>query len=110
MGRGRRRPEGRCMALTTTRACDALLEWCVLTLAVWTLAYHACLLLGAGTGWALAALAVTVVPCGLLARGVGIRTAPVADAPVRGGAATVAAAVAALAAAGVIAFSGWPWP
>ena len=97
------------MALRTTRACDALLDWCVLCLASWTLAYHACLLLGAGTGWALAALAVAVVPCALLAGG-GLRTGPVADAGGHGGAATMAAGAAALAAAAVIALSGWPWP
>ena len=38
------------MALATTRACDALLEFCVLSLAVWTLAYHACLVLGSRLG------------------------------------------------------------
>lgn len=98
------------MALRTTRACDALLDWCVLALAVWTLAYHACLLLGAGTGWALGALGAAVVPCALVARGRGNRVAPAAGAGASGGAATATATAAALAAAGVIAFSGWPWP
>ena len=51
----------------TAQACDALLTFCVLAFAVWTLAYHACLLLGLGSAWALAVLAAGVVPCGLLA-------------------------------------------
>ena len=33
-------------------ACDVLLAWCVLALATWTLAYHACLLLDLNAAWA----------------------------------------------------------
>ena len=49
------------------RACDGLPAFCVLAFAAWTPAYHACLALGLGSSWALAALAAGLVPRGLLA-------------------------------------------
>ena len=45
-----------------TRACDRLLDVGVVALGVWTLAYHACLLLRLGVPWAVAGAALAVVP------------------------------------------------
>ena len=99
----------------TARACDALLAFCVLAFAVWTLAYHACLVLGLGSGWALAALAAGLVPCGVLAarHEAGRMPAPgaVRCFPGAPAAPAVVAGALALAAAAVLAFaSGLPWP
>ena len=111
-------------------ACDALLAFGVLAFATWTLAYHACLVLGLGSGWALAALGAGLVPCvwlaarheagGAPARGAGGRT-PDPLSPPPGGRAPLLPALAAcglaLAAAASLAFAGpswaaaWaPWP
>jgi hypothetical protein len=111
----------------TARACDALLTFCVLVLAAWTLAYHACLVLGLGSSWALAVLAAGLVPCGLLAtryeagsapvRGAGRRPPDTPAPPLSGGRAPTppmrAGAVGvglALAAAAALAFAPLPWP
>jgi hypothetical protein len=96
------------------RACDALLAFCVLAFAVWTPAYHACLALGLGSGWALAALAAGLVPCGVLAarHEAGRMPAPgaVRCSPGAPTALAVVAGALALAAAAALAFaSGWPW-
>ena len=105
------------------RASDTLLAFCVLAFAVWTLAYHACLVLGLGSVWALVALAAGLVPCGRLsarheagcapAPGAGRRT-PDALAPTSsGGRAPLALAALglALAAAAMLAFAAdLPWP
>jgi hypothetical protein len=99
----------------TARVCDAALAACVLGLGAWTLAYHACLLLRLGSGWALAGLATAVVPCLVLAA----RSDPARDLPTApepgaaggtGGALAGVAGVAALGAAGALAFADWPWP
>ncbi len=96
-------------------ACDGLLAFCVLAFAVWTLAYHACLVLRLGSGWALAALAAGLVPCGVLAARHEAGRMPAAGVavciPGARAAPAVAAGALALAAAAVLAFpSGWPWP
>ena len=56
------------MGVTTARVCDVLLAFCVLAFATWTLAYHACLVLGLGSGVALAVLAAGLVPRGAAPR------------------------------------------
>ena len=47
------RTAGDAWGRATALVCDALLAFCVLGLAAWTVAYHACLVLGLGAGWAL---------------------------------------------------------
>ena len=99
----------------TARACDVLLAWCVLALATWTVAYHACLLLDLRASWALVMLAAGSAPCALLARRLPAAPAPAAPAATDGRerGAHVAVAVAlglAGAAAIALAFAGDPWP
>ena len=103
------------------RACDALLVFCVLAFALWTLAYHACLVLDLGSVWALAALAAGLVPCALLAARDEAGGAPARDAvarspeapaaPPRGGRAPTyaACALAVTAAAGLAFATDLPW-
>ena len=94
------------------RACDGLLAWCVLALATWTLAYHACLLLDLPAAWALVALACASVPCARLARRLPAAPEPATPAGPEGrrdGRVAVALGLAG-AAAGVLAFAGRPWP
>jgi hypothetical protein len=126
MGARRHAPEGRRMVTTRTRpearrcraarACDALLGFCVLAFATWTLAYHACLVLGLGSGVALAVLAAGLVPCGLLAARHEAGSAPARGArplPPTGGRAPIVLAVAlalVVAAAVALAFARRPWP
>jgi hypothetical protein len=107
----------------TARSCDALLVFCMLAFALWTLAYHACLVLGLGSAWALAALAAGLVPCGLLAardeaggapaRGAVARSPEAPAAPPTGGRAPTTTAYAACAlaleAAAGLAFADLPW-
>src|SRR5690349_14039166 len=107
------------------QACDALLTFCVLAFAWWTFAYHACVVAGLGSGWALAVFAAALVPCGLLAvrheaGDAGRRSAGAAVRPSAGRAPMRLALVAtglAVAAAGSLAWAGpswtiaWaPWP
>src|SRR5215217_5648764 len=97
----------------TARACDVLLVWCLLALATWTVAYHACLLLGAGTAWALLALAAACAPCGVAAVRAQAERPPLPETGRAGAgslAATAAAGLAALVAAGALAVGGGPWP
>src|SRR4051794_27248615 len=91
----------------TAVASDVLLVWCLLALATWTVAYHACLLLGARTVWALLALAAAAAPCGLAAvRAEAERPPPLSEAGGGSLATPVAAGVAALVAAGALALGG----
>jgi len=103
----------------TAWACDALLAFCALALAVWTVAYHGCLLLELRAAWALGVLGAGAVPCAMLA----LRATPVigtaagaspagshGDRPAGSAALAAAAAGMALAAAAVVAFAPVPWP
>src|SRR5829696_997141 len=95
------------------RVCDAGLVLCILGLGAWTPAYHACLLLGLGTGWPLAVLAIALAPCTVLAvRSAGARPAPRAPGGAPGAARSrsLAAGLLALLAAAALAFRGLPWP
>ena len=109
------RGAGRAASRAAARVCDAGLELCVLGLAAWTVAYHACLLLHARAGWALAGLAVAVAPCAALAaRSAGPPDArPARDPGGAGGSSRASAVVAggaASTAAAALAFTRWPWP
>ena len=108
------RTTGDAWGRATAQVCDALLAVCVLGLAAWTVAYHACLALGLPAGWALGALAAALVTSGPFAARLGAPSgAPAPDVGGREGASRRAAAVAgclAIAAAAAIGFARWPWP